>query len=88
MLAGTAFAGAGVLNVSFVCFCPETCLSGHDNIPVVGALRQVGRKRTSNWYCVPGIGVPVTSNMHTATVRRRCPCDSPRWVIDARLGSL
>ena len=32
MFAGTAVARTGVLNVSFVCFCPETCLSGHDDI--------------------------------------------------------
>jgi hypothetical protein len=31
-LAGTAIAGSGILHVSFLCFCAESCLSGHDNI--------------------------------------------------------
>lgn len=32
MLAGTAVTNADTLNVSFLRFHPETCLSGHDNI--------------------------------------------------------
>lgn len=32
MLAKAAIAAAGALNGSFPLFCPETCLSGHDNI--------------------------------------------------------
>ena len=35
LLARTAVDGAGVLNVRFLSFCPETCLSGHDNKAVV-----------------------------------------------------
>ena len=31
-MAKTATAAAGNLNVSLPLFCPETCLSGHDNI--------------------------------------------------------
>ena len=30
LLAGTAVAAAGLLNVSFSRFCPDSCLSGHD----------------------------------------------------------
>lgn len=40
MLAETAFAGADTLNVSFLRFYPETCLSGPDNIADVCKLRQ------------------------------------------------
>jgi hypothetical protein len=36
-LAVEAFAGAGVLNVGFLRFCPEICLSGHDPIAVISA---------------------------------------------------
>jgi hypothetical protein len=42
--AGTAFAGTDVLNVSFVFFCPETCLFGHDSILAIPTLPVISRK--------------------------------------------
>lgn len=52
MLAGTAFAGAGALNVGFLRFCPEICLSGLDNKaddPEVAAGRRFIRRIRSSW---------------------------------------
>ena len=39
MSAGTAVAGVGVLNVGFLGFCAEICLSGHDNVADRGQWR-------------------------------------------------
>ena len=41
MLAGIAFAGVGVLNVGFLRFCPEICLSGLDNKAAVERSQQL-----------------------------------------------
>ena len=41
MLARAAFASVCALNVSFLRFCPGSCLSGHDNFSVVWKVQGV-----------------------------------------------
>jgi hypothetical protein len=46
MLARTAVASAGALNVSFLRLCPKTRLSGHDNIADVKASFKISQKQS------------------------------------------